>query len=215
MLNMPDNLNLTYLGQSGFLLEFNGSRLLIDPSNSASGDLDGDIVYCTHSHSDHTGGVDTFLERNESAILVSGEQTTSKFAKWGTRVKQIEDGDRFTHGPWTLEFKYIPHGLFKGVQNLSVIVSCEGFSFAHCGDASNFEGFPIKQVDVLAAPIGGGFTASPGKVISMVEKLTEPLPLIIPIHWLFRNPSKFCEKLHQRVPAIRCVVPSNEKTIDL
>lgn len=198
---------ITYLGQSGFLIEINGSRLLIDPSNKESGEVDGNLLYCTHEHNDHTGGVDVFMERNPRAYFICGEQTAAKFPRWAERVKVVRDGDSYTQGPWRLQVKFLRHGLFAGVQNLAVIVKTESFSFGHCGDAKEFPGFPMEPVDVLAIPIGGGFTASPKKAVKMVENLGEPLPIIVPIHWLFRNPTSFCEKVHQKVNKIRCIVP--------
>ncbi|TFG26797.1 MBL fold metallo-hydrolase, partial [Candidatus Thorarchaeota archaeon] len=132
---MTDVPIITYLGQSGFKLEFNNSTLIIDPSNKNSGDHDGDIIYCTHKHNDHIGGVDTFLERNSSATLVCNEQTAAKFTKWGDRVKIVSEGDTYENGPWSFQFALLKHGLFKGIQNLAVVISTGDFSFAHCGDA--------------------------------------------------------------------------------
>ena len=148
---MNDAPIITYLGQSGFLLEYNNSRLILDPSNKKSGDYDGDIMYCTHNHYDHIGGVDVFLERNPAAILVCNEQTSSKFAKWGARVKAVHDGETFEHAPWYFRFTRLKHGIFKGVHNLAVVVSAGEFSFAHCGDAVEFQNFPPEPVDVLVS----------------------------------------------------------------
>ncbi len=67
---MPEIPRITYLGQSGFFIETPELKLLIDPSNKRSGDLEGDLVYCTHKHFDHVGGVKTFLNRNSHAILI-------------------------------------------------------------------------------------------------------------------------------------------------
>lgn len=198
---------ITYLGQSGFLIESSGSRLLIDPSNKKSGDVDADLVYCTHGHSDHTGGVDVFMERNPSAYFICGEQTAAKYPRWAERVKVVGDGDTYAQGPWRFHLKYLKHGLFAGVQNLAAIIKTESFSFGHCGDAKEFPGFPMEPVDVLAIPIGGGFTANPKKALKMIENLVDPRPIIVPIHWLFRKPASFCEKAHQKVKGIRCIVP--------
>jgi L-ascorbate metabolism protein UlaG (beta-lactamase superfamily) len=140
---------ITYLGQSGFKLEYNNSTLIIDPSNKASGDYDGAIMYCTHKHNDHIGGVDIFLERNLSAILVCNEQTAAKFLKWGDRVKVVDDGETYANGPWSFRFVLLKHGLFRGIQNLAAVITAGAFSFAHCGDAVEFTDFPPEAVDVL------------------------------------------------------------------
>jgi len=206
---------ITYLGQSGFLLEYENSKLIIDPANKKAGDRDGDIMYCTHKHVDHIGGVNEFLERNSSAILVCNEQTARKFSKWDDRVKVVNDGEVFTHEPWSFHFTQLRHGIFKGILNLAVVVIAGNFSFAHCGDAVEFHDFPKQSVNVLAVPISGGFTASPGKALKMVEGLEEPRPTIIPMHWLMRNPSGFCEKLRELILEIYCVVPIDGKPLEL
>jgi len=206
---------ITYLGQSGFKLEYNNSTLIIDPSNKASGDYDGALIYCTHKHNDHIGGVDIFLERNPSATLVCNEQTAAKFSKWGDRVKVVNDGETYANGPWSFRFTLLKHGLFRGIQNLAVVVSVSDFSFAHCGDAAEFSNFPPEPVDVLAIPIGGGPTAGPGTTLKMIVKLQEPRPTIVPIHWLFRKPSGFCKKLHQQIPNIKCIVPVTGERLTL
>ena len=206
---------ITYLGQSGFKLEHSNSTLIIDPSNKESGNHDGDIMYCTHKHNDHIGGVDTFLERNSSAILVCNQQTADKFTQWGDRVKIVNDGETYENGPWLFRFMLLKHGIFRGMQNLATIITASDFSFAHCGDAVEFPNFPPEQVDVLAIPIGGGPTAGPGSVLKMVKDLQEPRPTIVPIHWLFRKPEGFCKKLREQIPDVKCVVPSVGDSLSL
>lgn len=206
---------ITYLGQSGFLLEYNDSRLLIDPSNKKSGDLDGNIIFCTHNHFDHIGGVEVFLNRNPSAILVCNEQTAGKFTHHGERVKIVKGGDSFTYEPWDFQFTNLRHGFFKGVQNTGAVILIGEFSFAHCGDAVEFTDYPNQPVSMFAVPISGAFAANPGKVLKMVSNLDEPRPIIVPMHWLFRSPSRFCKKLHGKIPNIKCSIPVVGETLDL
>ena len=52
------------MGHSCFLLEYNESKLLIDPGKKHHSETDGDIVYSTHYHYDHTSGIERFLEKN-------------------------------------------------------------------------------------------------------------------------------------------------------
>ena len=54
-------IQVRFLGQSGFQLTKGGSSILIDPPDRRAGDLDGELVYCTHRHPDHTGGIPYFL----------------------------------------------------------------------------------------------------------------------------------------------------------
>lgn len=204
---MSDVPRITYLGQSGFYVESTDCNLLIDPTNKKSGDVVGDVVYCTHNHSDHTGGVETFLERNENAILVGNEQVTSTFAQYVDRISTVSDGETFDFKSISLTFTKLRHGLLKGVYNLAVEVRIGEFLFAHCGDAVSFEEFPSSPVDILAIPIGGAFTAGPKKSLAMIRNLPNPLPTVIPMHWLMRNPKSFCKKLKTELPQVNCIVP--------
>lgn len=205
---MTETPRITYLGQSGFYIETLESKLLIDPSNKRSGDFEGDIVYCTHKHFDHTGGVKTFLNRNPNAILVGNEQVSGKFSRFAEQVKIVSDGESYEHKSCSFSFTKLEHGVLKGTYNLAVEIHIGGFTFAHCGDAVSFDGFPTSPVDVLAIPIGGAFAASPRKALDMIQKLPDPLPTIVPMHWLLRSPEGFCKKLHNARPHVNCIVPS-------
>ena len=200
---------ITYLGQSGFYIETTDSKLLVDPRNKKSGDLEGDLVYSTHKHFDHTGGVKTFLTRNPDAIFISNEQVTGSFSQFGDRVKTVREDESFDFKSHSLTFTKVEHGLLKGTHNLSVEIHIGDFTFAHCGDAVSFDNFPSSNVDVLAIPIGGAFAASPKKALEMIMNLPDPLPTIVPMHWLMRSPESFCKKLSELRPGVNCVVPSN------
>jgi L-ascorbate metabolism protein UlaG (beta-lactamase superfamily) len=204
---MNDVPRITYLGQSGFYIETNDCSLLIDPTNKKSGDVVGDLVYCTHNHSDHTGGVETFLEHNEDAILVGNEQVMSSFPQYAERAKTVSESEIFDFKSISMTFTKLRHGLFKGVYNLAVEVHIGEFSFAHCGDAVSFEEFPSSPANILAIPISGAFAAGPKKVIEVIRNLPNPLPTVIPMHWLIRNPKSFCKKLRKELPQVNCIVP--------
>ena len=132
--------SITFLGHSGFLLEYQGSTLLIDPQNNAAGQRTGNIVYCSHNHWDHTGGVNSFLEENADAILLGNSQVATKFAQWEDRVTTVNPGDMIVRKPWAFEFIQLPHGFFKGKLNLGVIVRTTDFAIGHLGDAIRFDG---------------------------------------------------------------------------
>ena len=205
--------SITFLGQSGFLLQYQDSSLLIDPQNKAAGDRKGDIVYCTHDHGDHVGGVNTFMEQNQVAFLMGSTQVAKKFRKWTHRTIVVHPGEFVQQTPWNLSFIQEPHGLFKGKINLGVIIRADDFTFGHVGDAVQFDGFATAKLDVLAVPIFGGFTASPKQAIEELKKFDTPLPTIIPMHWVLRSPSGFCKRFKTEFPDATCLVP--EKNTEL
>jgi L-ascorbate metabolism protein UlaG (beta-lactamase superfamily) len=206
---------ITFLGQSGFLLQYQDSSILIDPQNKAAGDRKGDIVYCTHNHSDHVGGVNVFMQQNPVAFLMGSTHVAKSFRHWTHRTIVVRSGEFVQQGPWTLRFIQAPHGFFKGTMNLGVIIRTEDFAFGHVGDAVQFDGFAKTKLDVLAVPISGGFTASPKKAIEELKKFETPLPTIIPIHWVLRNPSGFCKRLLNAIPEVKCIVPEKNTALSI
>lgn len=208
-------ITIRYLGQSGFLLESEGQSLLIDPKDKKSGDVDGDIVYCTHVHFDHTAGVRPFLERNPEAKLLGNQQVIDKFSKLKERAITVSIDELFSKGPWTLEFVKGRHGFFKSVENIGVIVRMSGFTFGHCGDAVDFTGFADKNLDLFAIPICGGFAASPKRALSELARFNQPLPKIVVMHWLFRRPTGFCKRFKASFPDAHCIVPTNGELLPL
>ncbi|MHA2179304.1 MAG: MBL fold metallo-hydrolase [Candidatus Thorarchaeota archaeon] len=211
---MTEKPRITYLGQSGFYIETSDFKLLVDPANKKSGNLEGDLVYCTHNHFDHVGGVKTFLTRNPDAVLIGNEQVTDKFLQYSDRAKTVKDGESLDFKTISFSFTRLRHGIWKGVYNLAVEIHVDDFTFAHCGDAVSFDDFPSSIVNVLAIPIGGAFAASPKRALEMIVNLPEPLPTIVPMHWLLRKPKSFCRKLSDARSNVNCIIPSDGEPLE-
>ncbi|UCD45020.1 MAG: MBL fold metallo-hydrolase [Candidatus Bathyarchaeota archaeon] len=209
------NLQVRFLGQSGFQLTKGGSSILIDPSVKKAGDVDGKLVYCTHRHPDHTGGITRFMERNSDAVLLTNEQVARVFRQFSDRTVMAHDGGSYRHNEWEFQFIEARHGLFAREKNLGVIVRNGDDSFGHCGDTVTFEGFSSIQVDTLAIPITGILTASPVGAISELKKFDQPLPTIVVMHWGFRNPDSFCRRLSREIPGTRYIVPKKGELLPL
>ena len=210
------SITVTYFGHSCFLLEHQNSKLLIDPRKKTHSQIEGDIIYATHHHMDHTAGIDTFLGTNApTAVLISNKQVTKKYSQFENQTLTIKDGESLRKGVWEFNFIRGKHGLFlfRGVDNIGIVVKTPSFTFAHLGDSVNFEGFVNLDIDMLAVPIGSMFAASPKGAIKELKKFKKPLPTIIPMHWLWRNPRGFCKNLMKEFPEVKCLVPKNGEKI--
>ena len=207
-------LEVRFMGQSGFLLSKGGSSILIDPTDRRSGEVDGDVVYCTHNHPDHVGGIATFMDRNPDAVLVANHQVTEHYRRYSDRTVVAEDEASYSHGEWDFKFIEAKHG-FLNPLNLGVVIRNGGDSFGHCGDAVDFSGFASTQLDTLAVPIVGMFTASPARALSELKRFDLPLPVIVVMHWSFRDPHRFSERLSAMFPGARCIVPVKGEPLPL
>jgi L-ascorbate metabolism protein UlaG (beta-lactamase superfamily) len=205
---------ITYFGQSCFLLEYNNSKILIDPSKKSHSQLETEIVYATHHHPDHTAGVDKFLEINSSsAVLIGNKQVIKKFSRFKDQTITIQDGESLKKGVWEFDFISGKHGFFRGVENIGIVVKTPSFIFGHLGDSVNFDGFTNLDLDMLAVPIGSIFAASPKGAIKELKKFKKSFPIIVPMHWLLRSPKGFCKKLTKEFPEAKCIIPKNGEKI--
>ncbi|MFQ5832898.1 MAG: MBL fold metallo-hydrolase [Candidatus Thorarchaeota archaeon] len=206
---------IRYLGQSGFHILLKSGSFVIDPKDEKSGDREGDILYCTHKHYDHTGGVNTFLERNPKAIFITNDQVARAFSRWSERTITVYPGDTYSNGPWNLEFVECRHGLFRNVIDVGVVVRTDGFSFGHPGDTRTLLGFSDFELSVFGVPIGGAVSTSPKNAISQLSQFNSPPETVVPMHWLYRSPGAFCREMKEQLPNVRCIVPSDDETITL
>ncbi len=208
------NLKTRYLGWSGFQLSKGDSSVVIDPFDKNSGDLDGEVVYCTHGHPDHIGGIPTFLNHNPDAILLTNEQVADQFRQFSDRIVIAKDGGSYKHGDWEFQFIDAKHGFLRDL-NIGVIVRNGEETFGHLGDTITYEGFSSTKVDTLAIPITGVVTTSPSQAIDELKKFEKPLPTIVVMHWVFRNPKSFCRKLSNEFPDAKCIIPEKGELLPL
>ncbi|MHA2378895.1 MAG: MBL fold metallo-hydrolase [Candidatus Thorarchaeota archaeon] len=206
---------ITFLGQSGFHLVLDLGSLIVDPKDKESGDRDGDILYCTHKHLDHTGGVGTFLERNADAVFVANEQVAKTFSKWSERVVVVQPGDTYSNGPWSFKFIECKHGVFRNINDVGVVVQTGDFSFGHPGDSKTLLRFGDFEIDVLAVPISGAVSTSPKSAVSQISQFKTLPKTVVPMHWLLRNPKGFCAKMSKDLPSVRCLVPNEGEVLIL
>jgi len=187
----------------------------VDPKDKESGNRDGDILYCTHKHFDHTGGVDTFLGRNADAVFVANEQVAKTFSKWSERIVVVQPGNNYSNGPWSLKFVECKHGVFRNINDVGVVVETGEFSFGHPGDSKTLLGFGDFELDVLAVPISGAVSTSPKSAVSQISQFKTLPKTVVAMHWLFRNPKGFCAKVGKDLPSIQCIIPNEGEHLNL
>ncbi len=118
-------------------------------------------------------------------------------------------------GTWKFKFVKGHHGLFSGVQNTGVIIRSESLIFGHAGDSVDFWGFSQENLNFFAIPIGGVFTASPKRALKGLKSFSQPLPIIIPMHWLLRSPRGFCKRFKTVFPEERCIIPKDGEPVNI
>ena len=154
---------LVYLGHASFLTVSNDYKVVIDPYQDGSvpnlkfpnvGEVDA--VICSHQHSDHNA---------KEKVKISANPQPNKHLS----VRVPHDHE---------------NGAKRGLNDINVF-DVDGYKVVHLGDTGcvlddkTLE--PLKNCDILLAPINGFFTIGPDELKEMV-KIIKPR-ILIPMHY--------------------------------
>ena len=168
-------MNITFYGQSSFLIEMNGKQLVFDPFISPNpkavhinvDSIQADYVLLSHGHGDHVADAEAIAKKNGAKIISNYEIVT-----W-YESKEIK-GHPLNHGgKWTFDFgtvKYVnaihssvlPDGTYGGNPGGFVIWD-DSTCFYFAGDTAltlDMKLIPITcpKLDFAILPIGDNFT---------------------------------------------------------
>ena len=138
---------------SGYLIEHDGARLLVDPGHAIVPRLLQivpaaaiDAVLVSHGHPDHVADLNPLLRarlmRDDAAPRLSAFALPDalgpvlaldqiKALKGACEVHEFEAGDAFSVGPFEIESRPLPHS----IPNAGVRISAGGRSITYTGDA--------------------------------------------------------------------------------
>jgi len=102
------NINLDFLGHSGFVItSHGGKRIMIDPYHVSSGVDKADLILITHSHFDHCSIEDISRLVKPEAVVVIPADAQSKIGKIeGVDMQIVEVGDELEFG--NIKIKVVP-----------------------------------------------------------------------------------------------------------
>lgn len=171
-------MKLTYYGHASFLLESDGTAILIDPFDAKVGYTQPQVspaaVTVSHEHGDHnhvaTGAGTPKVIRG---LAVGGKD-------WNTVSERV--------GPVTITGVATYHDTSQGQdrgRNTIFVFAAENLRVAHAGDL----GHPLSaeqvsqlgKIDVLMVPVGGHFTIGPKEAETVVDQVQPRV--VIPMHY--------------------------------
>ncbi len=168
-------MEVTYYGQSCFVINIDGTKVLFDPFISPNelaqhikiDDIEADYMLLTHGHEDHVADAEEILDK-QSPKIVSNFEIVNWFADKG-----YEDAHPLNHGGAVdLEFgkvrfvnaihsSILPDGSYGGNPGGFVIETDEG-NFYNAGDTAltyDMKLIPERtDLDFAIFPIGDNFT---------------------------------------------------------
>ncbi len=168
-------MKIRFLGQNGFIFDFNGKTILVDPFVSANplakdiniSELKPDYILVTHGHQDHVLDVEQIAKANNSTVI-SNYEIVSWFGQ-----KEISGHPMNHGGQWKFDFgtvKYVnavhssvlPDGTYGGNPGGFVIWD-DNSCFYIAGDTAltwDMKLIPMTcpKLDFAILPIGDNFT---------------------------------------------------------
>jgi L-ascorbate metabolism protein UlaG (beta-lactamase superfamily) len=164
----------TYYGQSCFLLEAAGKKLLFDPfitPNPLAKDIDiksieADYIFVSHGHGDHVADLVDIAKQTNAQVVAMVE-----VAAWASK-QGVENLIPMNYGPTTLDFGKVrmvwathsssmPDGSYGG-NPAGFVIEIDGKAIYFAGDTSLTMEMKLLadlyNLDYAILPIGGHFT---------------------------------------------------------
>lgn len=189
-------MDLRYLGHSAFLLEHDGTSVLVDPfltgnpKAAVTADaVDPDIILLTHGHADHFGDTVAIAKRLGIPVLAITE-IAEELDGEGVDVFDPNLGGTvgFDWGWVKLVPAWHTSRTPKGTVSspAGLLIHLGGKLIYHLGDTALFGDLQLigrrgDRVDVALVPIGGHYTMDRFDAVTAVE-LIQPFQ-VIPIHY--------------------------------
>lgn len=171
-------MKLTYYGHATFVLEGDGTSILIDPFNGEVGykfpDVAPTAVTVSHEHSDHHH----VQVAKGSPRIIRGLRDGGK--DWATVNEQV--------GPVRITSVRTYHDTSQGSErgkNAMFVFEAEGLRVVHAGDLghtlSQDQVSALGRVDALVLPVGGHYTIGPREADVVVGQVGPRV--VIPMHY--------------------------------
>jgi len=187
---------LTYFSHSAWMLETNGTTILIDPflddnptSPVKAKDVKADYIIVTHAHGDHIGDSIPIAKAN-NAIIISNFEIANWCGEQGVTAHPLHIGGArdFPFGNVKLTQAFhgssFPDGSYGGMP-AGVLVKVEGKTIYHSGDTGLFGDMRLiaemNPIDIAIIPIGDNFTMGLNDAVKAVEFLKPKQ--VIPMHY--------------------------------
>lgn len=180
------NLNIKWLGHSGFLIKYNEMNIYIDPIKLSDFNEKADLILITHGHHDHLSVEDIRQIIKHGTKIIGPAEVLSQ-------TRQVKDGLDFevTEPNQNLEFNGISidsvnaYNIDKPFHSkgdsVGYILDFDKTTIYHAGDTDIIPEMNNIQTNIALLPVSGKFTMTADEAAKAAEIIRPDLA--IPIHW--------------------------------
>jgi L-ascorbate metabolism protein UlaG (beta-lactamase superfamily) len=212
------SIQVTWLSHSGFKIQIDSKRILIDPFLSHGGaavrpnQIEADFIILTHGHGDHSSDTSAIAKRTGATVIGNFEVANWMAGQGVAKTGGHNPGGGADYGFGRVEFTQafhsssMPDGSYGGVA-CGIIIFAAGFTIYHAGDTSLFSDMKLigeKGIDLAMLPIGDHFTMGPDDSIKAIQWLQPRF--VIPIHYntfppIRQDAAAWAAKVKSQTPA--------------
>ncbi len=180
------NIEIKWLGHSGFLLKGNGLNIYIDPFKLGSSEEKADIILITHGHYDHFSVEDLRKIIKPGTKFIGPADILSKTRPFGIVSFEIaEPGKKININgidiscvsAYNINKSFHP----KEEAWLGYIADIAGIRVYHAGDSDLIPEMKNIKADVALLPVSGKYVMTSEEAAKAAE-IIKP-DLAIPMHW--------------------------------
>ena len=168
-------MKISYLGQSCFLFETEGKRILLDPFITPNelakhidvNSIEADFILVSHGHEDHTADLVDIARRTGALVICSFEIMTWLNGKGITNCHPMNLGGKRTFDFGTVKMVFaahsnsLPDGTYGGTA-AGFIIETAGKTYYYSGDTALTQEMKLTgelyQLEAAFLPIGDNFT---------------------------------------------------------
>ncbi len=219
---------LHFLGHGTFLVETNGTHVLIDPfltdnpaASVSADDVPADVIILTHGHGDHVGDAVAVAGRTGALVIANFEIVQWLGAQGVDNSHPLHIGGAHAFDWGTVKLTIAHHGSMlpdgsDGGNPCGVLLKLEDGTIYHAADTGLFYDMKLigeEGIDLTILPIGDNFTMGPDDAIRAV-KLIEP-KRVIPDHYntwplIEQDADAWAERVRQETTAEPLVLAAGD-----
>ncbi|MED5447394.1 MAG: metal-dependent hydrolase [Planctomycetota bacterium] len=188
--------SVTFLGHGTFLVETNGTRVLIDPfltenpsASMTAEEVPADVIILSHGHGDHVGDAINVANRTGALVIANHEIVEWLTGQGVTTTHAQHIGGQHVFDWGTVKLTIAHHGSMlpdgsDGGNPCGILLKLTDGTIYHAADTGLFYDMKLigeDGIDLAILPIGDNFTMGPDDALKAV-KLIEPRR-VIPDHY--------------------------------